>query len=89
MLRDVLFSAGITYDYVEKYGIQHVHFIGLDNDTEKFYEASIPIRKAMDPFGDCLLAYKMNDVDIPADHGHPVRIIVPGKKKKKIKKKKS
>jgi len=35
---------------------------------------SIPLEKARD----VLLAYKMNDVDLPAEHGFPVRAIVPG-----------
>jgi sulfite oxidase len=32
----------------------------------------------MDPRGDVILAYMMNGVDIPADHGFPVRAVVPG-----------
>ena len=43
------------------------------------FEISIPIEKALDPNGDCLLAYKMNDEDeFPRDHGYPLRVIVPG-----------
>ena len=38
------------------------------------FARSIPLEKA----GDVLLAYKMNDVDLPAEHGFPVRAIVPG-----------
>ncbi|MEU8240761.1 sulfite oxidase [Actinoplanes missouriensis] len=34
-----------------------------------------PIEKALD---DVILAYEMNGVDLPADHGYPVRAIVPG-----------
>ena len=40
--------------------------------------ASIPIEKALDPRGDCVLAYEMNGVQIPADHGYPIRALVPG-----------
>ena len=25
-----------------------------------------------------IIAYQMNDADIPADHGYPIRIIAPG-----------
>lgn len=28
--------------------------------------------------GDVLLAYKMNDQPLPAQHGYPLRAIVPG-----------
>ena len=38
------------------------------------FARSIPLEKARD----VLLAYKMNDVDLPAEHGFPVRAIVPG-----------
>ena len=41
--------------------------------------ASIPIEKALSPFGDVLLAYEMNDCEeLPRDHGYPLRVIVPG-----------
>jgi DMSO/TMAO reductase YedYZ molybdopterin-dependent catalytic subunit len=39
------------------------------------FARSIPLEKARK---NVLLAYKMNDVDLPADHGFPVRAIVPG-----------
>ena len=78
-LRDVLLYAGIKE--VEEYTpLQHVHLEGLDHDplTKETYGASIPIHKAMDKRGDCLLAYKMNGEEIPRDHGYPLRAIVPG-----------
>ncbi len=39
------------------------------------FARSIPLSKARE---DALLAYKINDVDLPAEHGFPVRAIVPG-----------
>jgi DMSO/TMAO reductase YedYZ molybdopterin-dependent catalytic subunit len=39
------------------------------------FARSIPLAKARE---DVLLAYKMNDVDLPAEHGFPARAIVPG-----------
>ena len=41
-------------------------------------KASIPIEKVMNPYGDVILAYKMNGKDLPRDHGYPLRVIVPG-----------
>ena len=65
----------------EDYFLKHIHLEGLDNDslTGERYGASIPIEKAMDPRGDCLLALEMNGEPIPRDHGYPVRAVVPGK----------
>src|SRR4029077_10579202 len=39
------------------------------------FARSIPLAKAL---ADVLLAYKMNDVDLPPEHGFPLRAIVPG-----------
>jgi len=39
------------------------------------FARSVPLSKACD---DVLLAYRMNDVDLPPEHGFPVRAIVPG-----------
>jgi DMSO/TMAO reductase YedYZ molybdopterin-dependent catalytic subunit len=39
------------------------------------FARSIPLAKARQ---DVLLAYKMNDVDLPPEHGFPLRAIVPG-----------
>lgn len=39
------------------------------------YSRSLPIAKARQ---DVLLAYSMNGADLPAEHGYPVRAIVPG-----------
>ncbi|CAG9861184.1 unnamed protein product [Phyllotreta striolata] len=75
-LRDVLISAGLKEDD-DKF--KHVQFEGGDSDvTGKMYGASIPIWRALDKRGDVLLAYEMNGVPIPRDHGFPIRVIVPG-----------
>ncbi|GMR31175.1 hypothetical protein PMAYCL1PPCAC_01370, partial [Pristionchus mayeri] len=73
-LRDVLIDLGVDPND-EK--IRHVHLEGADVDpTGKPYGASIPFEKAMSP--EVLIAYAMNDEDIPRDHGFPLRLIVPG-----------
>ncbi|KAI1400268.1 Oxidoreductase, molybdopterin-binding domain-containing protein [Hypoxylon fuscum] len=71
-LRDVLADAGLDLDEPGE-DAQHVQFSGLEA-----YGASIPISSILDPMGDVLLAFKMNDAPLPRDHGFPVRVIVPG-----------
>jgi sulfite oxidase len=73
-LREVLLhSAGLSLEGVECHGIKHVVFEGLDG-----MQASIPIEKALSPFGDVLLAYEMNGEALPGEHGAPLRVVVPG-----------
>jgi len=75
-LKEVLADAGL--DPSDKC-IKHIHFNGLDADmTKSSYGASIPKNKALSEDDDVILAYQMNGVDIPRDHGYPVRVIVPG-----------
>ncbi|OAA52110.1 Oxidoreductase, molybdopterin-binding domain protein [Metarhizium rileyi] len=75
LLSDVLADAGfdISKAMTGASEAQHVQFMG-----QEAYGASIPIRKAVDPQGDVLLAYNMNDKPLPRDHGFPLRAIVPG-----------
>ena len=70
LLKDVLADAGLIKESEEA---QHVQFSGAEA-----YGASIPITSALDPRGDVLLAFRMNDEPLPRDHGFPVRVIVPG-----------
>lgn len=58
----------------------HVAFSGLD-DIERHGETfrfggSIPIGKALSP--EVLLAWEMNGVPLPPEHGAPLRAVVPG-----------
>ncbi|KAI2467613.1 Oxidoreductase, molybdopterin-binding domain-containing protein [Annulohypoxylon bovei var. microspora] len=71
-LRDVLADAGLSLEDPGE-DAQHIQFSGLEA-----YGASIPISTILDPMGDVLLAFKMNDEPLPRDHGFPVRVIVPG-----------
>ena len=66
-LGDVLARAGVNTDAVD------VLLAGAD-DVE--FNRPMPIAKALDP--DTILAYKMNGVDLPPDHGSPLRGVVPG-----------
>lgn len=60
--------------------LRHVHFEGCDVDPAAGtnYAASIPADKALDPRADVLLAWALNGEPIPADHGAPLRAVVPG-----------
>ena len=75
-LRDVLADQyGIrTLEDAARMGVKHVHFLPFDPP----YDASIPIEKALDARMDVILAYEMNGVEIPPEHGYPVRVVVPG-----------
>ena len=77
-LRDVLLHAGVKDG--EEFDVHHIHLEGLDHNhlTGDRYGASIPVEKAMDIRGDCILAFQMNGEEIPRDHGYPLRAIVPG-----------
>lgn len=51
--------------------------IGGDDpkDGDDVFARSIPMSKIL---RDCILAYEMNDRDLPKEHGYPLRLIVPG-----------
>ncbi len=70
-LRVILEMAGIKPDAVD------VNVQGLDVDApEGGTNRPMPIEKASEL--DTILAYKMNGEVLPADHGFPLRMIVPG-----------
>ena len=73
-LADVLATAGIGAE------ARHVEFTGLDLPTvegrAQAFDAAIPIEKALAP--EVLLAYEMNGGPLPAEHGFPLRAVVPG-----------
>lgn len=71
-LRDVLKAAGLknTAVYTGNHGED------LPVDSGEAFSRGIPIEKAMDEH--TLIAFKMNGEDLPAAHGFPARLIVPG-----------
>jgi sulfite oxidase len=76
-LIDVLDAAGI------KEGAKHVWFEGLDAIKEKDgsvapFGGSIPLQRAFDLRLSLPLAHAMNDAPLSAEHGFPLRAIVPG-----------
>ena len=80
-LRDVLLHAGLALDQDGQpaAAAQHVCLVGLDAAMDgEAYEASIPMRKALDPLGDVILAWQMNGAELPRDHGYPLRVVIPG-----------
>lgn len=79
LLKDLLRYAGVDEASVQKNGVQHIQFEGADHDiTGSTYGASIPVDSALSSERDVLVAYEMNGVPIPRDHGFPVRLVAPG-----------
>lgn len=74
-LADVLKAAGVKSSavYTGHYG-NDVH---LSGDTEKVViSRGVPIEKAMEPDG--IIAWAMNGEPVPALHGFPLRLVIPG-----------
>jgi DMSO/TMAO reductase YedYZ molybdopterin-dependent catalytic subunit len=71
-LRPLLAEAGVRDSAVEAV------FGGLDRGVEggiaQDYERALPVAEA----DDALLAYEMNGAPLPAQHGFPLRLVVPG-----------
>jgi sulfite oxidase len=74
LLADVLKAAGLGDPEVcRQNNVKHIQFQAADG-----LQSSIPIESALDPFGNVLLAYAMNGETLPAEHGFPCRVVVPG-----------
>ena len=83
-MRDVLKACGMDVDGISLGKTQvpftwNVGMLGYDQDeVGNQYCCSFPFDKAVDSFGDVILAFEMNGKPIPRSHGYPVRAIVPG-----------
>jgi sulfane dehydrogenase subunit SoxC len=70
----LLHEAGVRGDAVEAL------FVGLDRgvegEEEQAFARSLPVAELLE--GDALLAYEVNDVPLPPQHGFPLRLVVPG-----------
>jgi sulfane dehydrogenase subunit SoxC len=70
----LLADAGVREEAVEAV------FTGLDRgvegEEEQAYERSLPVGVLLE--GDALLAYEVNGVPLPPQHGFPLRLVVPG-----------
>ncbi|RFU84684.1 sulfite oxidase, partial [Streptomyces triticagri] len=74
-LADVLRLAGVRRDAVDVQprGLD-ADYVTDDGTNLGRVRRPLPVEKALD---DVVLAYEMNGEPLPADHGHPVRVLVP------------
>lgn len=73
-LAPLLREAGVDDSAVEVVftGADH----GIERGVEQDYQRSLPLSEALRE--DVLLAYEMNGVPLPPQHGAPLRLVVPG-----------
>ncbi len=75
-LGGLLKEAGLGSD------VKYIRLVGADRGVESSssgplsFIRSIPVEKAMHP--DTLLAFRMNGAALPAEHGYPLRAVIPG-----------
>jgi sulfane dehydrogenase subunit SoxC len=72
--------AGLLEDAGIRDGATDALFTGLDRgvegEEEQDYARSVPIAGLLS--GDAILAYEVNGVPLPPQHGYPLRLVVPG-----------
>ncbi|MGW3686870.1 sulfite oxidase [Streptomyces sp. NPDC005125] len=75
-LRLLLAEAGVEPDAVEAVfsGADH----GVERGFEQDYRRSLPLDVATGDDPEVLVAYRMNGGPLPPQHGHPLRLVVPG-----------
>ena len=81
-LADVLAAHGVSTDPATWDDGRHVCFRGpvkeLPAGADGSYGTSVPLRYAMDKSNDVMVCWEQNGRRLQADHGFPVRIIIPG-----------
>ena len=75
LVRDILLKCGVK---TPAQGAHHVCFLGAEVMPKGRYGTSIKWHTAMDPACDVMLAYEQNGERLTPDHGHPLRLIIPG-----------
>ncbi len=75
-LRLLLAEAGIEADAVDVVftGADH----GVERGVEQDYQRALPQDVATGTEPEVLVAYAMNGAPLPPQHGHPLRLVVPG-----------
>lgn len=75
-LRTLLREAGVAPEAVEAVftGADH----GVERGVEQDYQRSLTVADATAEDPEVLVAYAMNGAPLPPQHGHPVRLVVPG-----------
>jgi DMSO/TMAO reductase YedYZ molybdopterin-dependent catalytic subunit len=75
-LRVLLAEAGVETDCVNAVftGADH----GVERGVEQDYQWSLPLHVATGVDPEVLVAYEMNGAPLPPQHGHPLRLVVPG-----------
>ncbi|MFE2210701.1 sulfite oxidase [Streptomyces canus] len=75
-LRLLLAEAGVEADAVDVVctGADH----GVERGVEQDYQRALPVGVATGTEPDVLVAYEMNGTPLPPQHGHPLRLVVPG-----------
>lgn len=51
---------------------------GVERGVEQDYQRALPVGVATGTQPDVLVAYEMNGTPLPPQHGHPLRLVVPG-----------
>ncbi|KAJ9640061.1 hypothetical protein H2199_006295 [Coniosporium tulheliwenetii] len=79
-LSALLRAVGVLEELDEERQRAHVAFACRSQPCQEdaWYGASIPLARALDEGADVILALEMNDAALPAKHGGPVRVVVPG-----------
>jgi len=81
-LADVLAAHGVSTDPATWDDGRHVAFRGPDKElpagADGSYGTSLPLRYVMDKSNDVILCWEQNGQRLQADHGFPLRIIIPG-----------